>query len=104
MGPQPLTNERGPKSCVMRGVVFLKTALPRAGFDLNSSIHSLSEVETIIKLILAIQCMPRDRRVAALKMLEDCCQRDTPQAHSHLTVARLDAMGEAVNQNGCCPM
>jgi len=59
----------------------LETALPRAGFDLNSSVHSLFEGETIIKRILAIQCMPRDRRVAALKMLEDCCQRDTPQAH-----------------------
>ena len=80
-----MANERGPKSfvsCVMRGVVFLKPLFPRAGFDLDSSIHPLFEVETIIGWILAIQCMPRDRRVAALKMLEDCCQRDTPQAHA----------------------
>ena len=28
VGPQPLTNERGPKSCVMRGVVFLKPLFP----------------------------------------------------------------------------
>ena len=47
--------------------------------------------------------MPRDRRVAALKMLEDCCQRDTPQAHPHLPVASLDAMGKAVKLERMLP-
>ena len=59
--------------------------------------HPPFEVETIIKRILAIQCIPRDRRVAALKMLEDCCQRDTPRLRTDAAPCRC---GQCV---GLCP-
>jgi hypothetical protein len=75
-----------------------ETALPGAGS--TSTIHPLFEVETIIGGILAIQCMPRDRRMAALKILEDCCQRDTPQAHPHLPLASFATMGVRMDAPG----
>jgi hypothetical protein len=60
----------------------LETALPRAGFDLDSSTLFLRS-ETIIGQILAIQCMPRDRRVAFSK-----CSKTVANA-THRGLARI---------------